>query len=129
MTTIFLVIHDHDYSGVAVIGASSTKEKAEKLAKRHQTDSISETKIKELVLDDEVDRVEKGQRVYRVEYDTVDSQEPRSILLRRDADHAETCYKTTKGAFVAYPWAVGFNDARNQASRLRLQYVTDREQE
>ena len=129
MTTIFLVIHDHDYSGTTVIGASSTKEKAEKLAKRHQTDSISETKIKELVLDDEVDRVEKGQRVYRVEYDTVDTQEPRSMVRKSSADCAETCYKTANGFFVAYPWAVGFNDARNQASRLRLQYVTDREQE
>ena len=128
MTTIFLVIHDHDF-GVTVLGASSTKEKAETLAKLYQVDKISESKIKELMLDDEIDRVEKGQQVYRVEYDTVGTQEPRSMQRERSADHAETCYKTCGGTFVAYPWAVGFNDARNQASRLRLQYVTDREQE
>lgn len=128
MTTIFLVILDHDPAGITVIGASSTKEKAEKLAKRHQTDSISETKIKELVLDDEVDRVEKGQRAYRVEYDTVDAQMPRSIVRQHSAIDAGTCYKTANGAFTVYPWAAGFYDAGVQADRLRAQYL-DKEQE
>lgn len=121
MKTIFLVIDDSNYTSETVIGVSSTKEKAEKLAKRHS--EIATVKIKEVVLDDEIDRVEKGEQVYRVEYDSVHSKEPREIALQRDADDAGTCHKTADEKFVAYPWAVGFNDARNQADFLRLQYL------